>query len=231
MAEQNTQPICGYLGATVRADRITAVDRDLTPRLAEMEAGLAAMACDPVLAAQSLVARNVGLYNLRKAGLLKQREYAVKIAGDCMGDLATEGEMLVADPAQPIASGQLALARARGDTLLRGKIYLGRLEAIAGAADIFSERPDSVFVFWHPHPAMMLAIAGQDLLAADLVVAQIDTETGTRTELPAEILTPDDRTRLASTLAFLDRSPLVLDRENAFEADHRLLMEGIHAAH
>lgn len=144
MTETISQPPCGYLGTTVRADKITAVDRDLTPRLAEMEAGLAAMAGDPAAAAQSLVARNLCQYNLRKLGTLGNGEYAVRIAGDCLGDLVTEGEMLVADPAQPIATGQLALIRVRGDALPRGKICLGRLEAIAGAGDIFAETPQGV---------------------------------------------------------------------------------------
>jgi hypothetical protein len=40
MNEQTSQPTCGFLGSTVRADRITTVDRDLTPRLAETETGL-----------------------------------------------------------------------------------------------------------------------------------------------------------------------------------------------
>lgn len=51
MTQQITQPPCGFFGATVRADRIAPIDRDLTPRLAETERYVTAMADDPVLAA------------------------------------------------------------------------------------------------------------------------------------------------------------------------------------
>ncbi len=57
----------------------------MTPCLAETEQHIAAMADDPVLAMQSLLARNFGQYSLRKLGLLNNGEYAVSIAGDCMG--------------------------------------------------------------------------------------------------------------------------------------------------
>jgi hypothetical protein len=43
------------------------------------------MADDPVVAMQSLLARSFGQHHLRKIGPLNKGEYAVSIAGDCMG--------------------------------------------------------------------------------------------------------------------------------------------------
>ncbi len=94
-----------------------------------------ALADEPVLAMQRVVASNFECYDLRTAGLLSGGEYVLRVAGDCMGEAVNEGGMLVADPERPVASEAFCLIRVRGDTLPRGKIYLSRLEAIAGAAD------------------------------------------------------------------------------------------------
>ncbi len=64
----------------------------------------------------------------------------------------------------------------------------------------------------------MLAIAGQHLTAADLVFARIENGASKLDCLPPDMLTAGDRNRLAGTLVFLDRAPLLIEG-SAFEIE------------
>ena len=208
-----------YFGALARQDRMTSVPRDVTEGFAAMEASAAAMADNPALALAQFVARIRDQVILRERGFIRNAEYAVRAYGQCLGEDLAEGSFLVSDPSRPIRSGQIATIRTRGDIMTRGKVFLGRADEITDSEEIFTEKPDGVYVFWQTRPAMMIAIAGQDLLAADLVVARLDIQTKTRADLPTDIFTEDDQTRLDSHLAVLDRSPLVMRGESVFEIE------------
>ncbi len=206
-----------YFGTLTRQDRMTSVPRDVTEGFAAMEASAAAMADNPALALAHFVARARDQEILREHGFIRNAEYAVRAYGQCLGSDMAEGCFLVSDPSRPIQSGQMAVIRTRGDTVSRGKFFLGRADEITDSEEVFTEKPNGVYVFWQACPAMILAIAGQDLLAADLVVARIDN--GERQDLRADMLEADDRARIADTLAVLDRSPLVMRGESAFEIE------------
>ena len=115
MTETITQPFCGFIGETVRTDRnIVDLHHNVTPRHAETERHVAAMADDPVLAKQWAFTRGCRNSTIRSFGIMGEHECATAIVGECMGDAVTEGEMLIAEPARPVASEQLALVRVRG---------------------------------------------------------------------------------------------------------------------
>ena len=101
--------------------------------------------------------------------------------------------------------------------MTRGKVFLGLADEVTDSEEIFTEKPKGVYLFWQTHPAKMIGIAGQDLLAADLVVARINN--GSRQSLPPDMLKAADRDRLASHLACLHLSPLVMRGESAFEIE------------
>lgn len=208
-----------YHGALVRQDRKTFHPRDVTENLEAVEAIAAAMADDPALALAHLEGNAKDQAILRERGFIRNAEYALCVYGQCLGAGIAEGCFLVADPSRPIRSGEIAIIQVRGDTIGRVKVFLCRAEATKDSEEIFTEKPDGVYVFWQAHPERMLAIAGQDLLAADLVVARIDAETGTSADLLADVLNEDDRARLADTIACFDRSPLMMSGESAFDIE------------
>lgn len=222
MTEPLEQPPCFFIGATVRQDRMTP-PRDTTPGIEAVEANLSAVADDPALALNQYETRARDQQILQDHNFIEGDEYAVLVAGQCLGEIPHEGCCLVANPSQPIRSGQIVLMRVRGETMSRAKFYLGRMAEIAGAEQVFTEKPNGVFVFWLTRPAMMLAVAGQDLLAADLVVARIENGSDKRHSLLGDVLTAGDRAQLGDTLAFLDRSPLRLTGKSAFQIDQDML--------